>query len=122
MPTIIDIPGKYDRLIGGTDISSVADGTITGAVALLPTTAKEFTLAAASWTASNTYTITDDLITATSNQDFYPAENITPAQLEALQLANIVATGQTVRTVTLKAFGDKPTIDIPIKILFRGEK
>lgn len=133
MPTIIDIPGQYDRIIGSTDISSVADGTLTNAVKVhndkitaienkLVTTSKSFTLAAASWTSSNTYTISDTLITTTSNQDFYPAESITASQLEALQLANIVATAQAAGSVTLKAFGDKPTVNIPIKILFRGEK
>lgn len=40
--------------------------------------------------------------------------------LEAMQSANIQDGGQTAGNVTLKAYGDKPTIDIPVRLIVRG--
>lgn len=78
------------------------------------------TLAANGW-ADGAYILTVDDVTATSNQEILPAVNITAEQLEALQGANIQDGGQTAGNVTLKAYGDVPTIDIPIRIIKRGD-
>lgn len=80
-----------------------------------------YILAAASWNSTyKTYTIANPLITATSDQEFLPAVGITDSQLKALQKANIQDAGQIAGSVTLKAYGVIPTIDIPIRIKYRG--
>lgn len=89
--------------------------------AKLVTTSKNITLAASGWS-SGTYTINDSLITATSNQEIIPAQSITADQYKALVKASLVATGQSVGAITIKAFGTTPTINIPVTIIFRGEK
>lgn len=80
---------------------------------------KNFTLSASSWS-SGSYTISDSLITASSNQEVLPATNITADQMKALQKANIIDSGQSAGSLTLKALGTVPTIDIPIRVIFRG--
>lgn len=87
----------------------------------IDSTIKNVTLSASSWS-SSTYTVTDSLITATSNQEIIPAVGITPAQLNALQRAIITDGGQSAGSITLKALGDVPTIDIPVRVIFRGSK
>lgn len=81
-------------------------------------------LLAANWTGDNapySYTLNVAGVTADSHQVFLPALDITAEQLEALQGANIQDGGQSAGTVTLKAFGTKPTIDLPIRIIKRGD-
>ena len=68
-----------------------------------------------------TYTLSVTDVTTTSNQELLPALNITSEQLTALQAANIQDGGQTANTIILKAFGDKPTIDLPIRVILRGD-
>lgn len=84
------------------------------------TTTTEATLLASGWmgdSAPYTYTLSVTGVTADSNQEFLPALDITAEQLTALQAANIQDGGQAEDTVTLKAFGTKPTIDLPIRVL-----
>ena len=112
---------------GATDINatnSAVNANSNGISALqqtIKTTAKQITLTAASW-ASGTYTINDSLITATSIQEIIPAQSITADQYKALVKASIVATGQTAGAITIKSFGATPGIDIPVTVIFRGEK
>ena len=87
----------------------------------LVTTSKNITLAASGWS-SGTYTISDSLITATSNQEIIPAPSISANQYKALVKASLVATGQTTGSITIKAFGTTPSINIPVTVIFRGEK
>lgn len=80
------------------------------------------TLAAASWVGASapyTYALTVNGVTTTSNQELLPKTDITSAQLTALQKANIIGVGQALNTINLKAFGTKPTVDIPITIIVR---
>lgn len=82
------------------------------------------TLLAASWTGSEApfvYTLAIAGVTATSYQELVPAVNITAEQLTALQAANITDGGQAAGTMTLKAYGKKPTVDIPIRVIKEGE-
>lgn len=82
------------------------------------------TLLAASWTGASapyTYTLAVNGVTANSNQELLPALTITEEQLTALQAANIQDGGQAANSVTLTAFGDKPTIDLPIRVIVRGD-
>lgn len=81
------------------------------------------TLASASWTgtaAPYTYTISNSVITTTSTQEVSPAIDITADQLTALQNANIIDGGQAAGSMTLKAFGEKPSVDIPVRIIVKG--
>lgn len=82
---------------------------------------KSFTLSASSWS-NGTYTISDSLITATSNQEIIPAVGISLDQLKALQKAMLIDGGQKAGSLTLKALGTVPTIDVPIRVIYRGEK
>ena len=84
-----------------------------------PSVKKSLTLTAASWS-SGSYTISDILITESSNQEIIPAIGITADQLKALQNAMIVDGGQSTGSLTLTALGTVPTIDIPIRVIFRG--
>lgn len=77
------------------------------------------TLYAETWS-NGTYTITNDLITSTSNQEIIPAVGITAEQYKAMGAAMIVDGGQSAGSLTLKALGTVPTIDIPIRVIFRG--
>lgn len=103
-PVPVKIPRKY------LDLDSKADKPIT----------TEATLLASGWngdSAPYTYALSVTGVTADSHQELLPALDITAEQLAALQAANIQDGGQAEDTVTLKAFGAKPTIDLPIRVL-----
>lgn len=104
--------------------ATTAQLEVADAGAAKKSTSTSATLAAASWTgdtAPYTQSVSITGVTATSNQEFLPALDITTDQLTALQSANIVDGGQADGSVTLKAFSDKPTIDIPIRVIVRGD-
>lgn len=82
------------------------------------------TLLASGWTGSEApfvYTLAIAGVTATSYQELLPAVNITAEQLKALQAANITDGGQAVGSMTLKAYGKVPTVDIHIRVIKEGE-
>lgn len=82
------------------------------------------TLLASGWTGSEApfvYTLAIAGVTATSYQELLPAVNITAEQLKALQAANITDAGQAAGTMTLRAYGKVPTVDIPIRVIKEGE-
>ena len=82
------------------------------------------TLLASGWTGSEApfvYTLAVAGVTATSYQELLPAVNITAEQLKALQAANITDGGQAAGSMTLKAYGKVPTLDIPIRVIKEGE-
>lgn len=82
------------------------------------------TLLASGWTGSEApfvYTLAIAGVTATSYQELLPAVNITAEQLKALQAANITDGGQASGSMTLKAYGKKPAVDIPIRVIKEGE-
>ena len=84
----------------------------------------EATISAASWTGDSVpyiYILDVTGVTAYSNQEILPAMDITQEQLDALHDANIVDGGQAAGSITLKALGDKPSIDIPIRVIKRGD-
>lgn len=82
------------------------------------------TLLASGWTGSEApfvYTLAIAGVTASSYQELLPAVNITAEQLKALQAANITDAGQAAGSMTLKAYGKVPTVDIPIRVIKEGE-
>lgn len=102
---------------------SKLDGIASGATKNV-STVKSFTLSASSWKNYEGdhwyYEIFDSLITATSNQEIIPATTITVDQLKAFQRANMLCDTQLAGQFNLRVFGTKPTIDIPITVIFRG--
>ena len=100
---------------GGSDALSPADIGAAAKASIVTAT-----LAANGW-ADGVYILTVSGVTATSNQEILPAVGITAEQLEALQAANIQDGGQAAGNITLKAYGDVPTIDIPIRVIKRGD-
>ena len=82
------------------------------------------TLLASGWTGSTvpyTYTLSLTGVTVTSMNEIMLTTSATQAQVEAMQAANITDGGQAANSITLKAWGDKPTIDIPIRVVIRGD-
>lgn len=67
-----------------------------------------------------TQTITVSGVTASSIVALDVASEVTAEQLDAYINAKIVDGGQATDSLTLKAFGDKPTVDIPIKVSVLG--
>lgn len=98
-----------------------AEAAETAIINSIPSTTVNMTLYAETWN-NGSYTITNDLITSTSNQELVTAVGITADQYKALSAAMIVDGGQSAGSLTLKALGNVPTIDIPIRIIYRGEK
>ena len=90
-----------------------------GAVAEKSTTV-EATLLASGW-AEGEYTLIVDGVTADSYQEVLPALGISGEQLAALQSANIQDAGQREDAMVLKAYGEVPTIDLPIRVVLRGD-
>ena len=103
---------------GGSDPITPAS---IGAAPIRTTT--EVTLAAASWSGDSapyTYTLTVNGVTDTSMQEIVFATSINLEQLTAGQNANIQDGGQSANTIVLKAWGEKPTVDLPIRVIMRG--
>lgn len=77
------------------------------------------TLNAVSWNGASApfqYNLTVPGVIASngSKQELYLPSSATPAQFEAFNFAQLADGGQTTNQITLKAYGDKPTINIPV--------
>lgn len=124
----IAINNKQDELVSGTNIKTINGSSILSSGDLLlatKSTEVTATLSSASWAGASapfTYDLTVSGVTTTSNQEILPSTSITLTELEALQGANIIDAGQSTNTINLKAFGTKPTVDIPIRVILRGDK
>lgn len=114
-----DITGTMPISKGGTGATTAA-GALANLGAAGKSTLTPATLLSTGWT-GDTYTLSVAGVTAGSAQEILPALAITEEQLEALQGANIQDAGQSAGSITLKAFGDVPTIDLPIRIIKRGD-
>lgn len=77
------------------------------------------TLVASGW-ADGVYTLRVEGVTATSNQEIIPALDVTKEQIEAMQAANIQDGGQAEGKILLRAYGEVPTINLPIRVIKRG--
>ena len=82
---------------------------------------KVITLEASEWE-DKTYTISDALITATSNQELLPPVDVSADQLKILTAAQLVDAGQSAGQMKIKALGKVPAADIQVRVLFRGSK
>lgn len=82
----------------------------------------ETVIYASKWTSDNRYTISNNkILRATQPIEMLPGKSITAEQLTTIQIANLVEHSQAVGSVTFKAMGEKPTIDIPVKLIVRGD-
>ena len=81
------------------------------------------TLSASSWSGSGPYTITVSVtgVTASNNVEVLIPGSATDAQAEAWMAAGIVNGTQRTNSITLKAYGDKPSINIPIECIVRKD-
>lgn len=82
-------------------------------------------LLATAWVGSSapyTLDLTVSGVTATSIQEIALASGVTSAQLDAFSNAKIIDNGQATDTISFKAYGTKPTIDIPLTVLKLGEQ
>ena len=130
--TIVDVSTKVDKVTGkslvlNTEIAKIhASGSDDQDLSGLAekSTIIASNLLAANWTGSDapfSYSLVVSGVTATSNQELLPSITITIDELNALQSANIIDGGQTTNTIILKAFATKPEINVPIRILKRGD-
>ena len=83
------------------------------------------TLNISSWSGSEapfSYTVSNSNVTSTSKVvEIMPANGATNAQLQAYLSAGLCGGATGTGTITIKAFGKKPTTNIPITIVVRGE-
>lgn len=77
-------------------------------------------LLAANWVGQE-YNLSVEGVTTVSNQEILPARNIGAEALEALQKANIQDNGQEEGVMHLKAYGEVPATDIPLRVILRGD-
>ena len=108
-----DVAGNLLNMINGLQSSKADKSIFTTAV-----------LEAANWTgviAPYSQTLPVSNVTSTSVNEILPGEAINADQISALQAANLMDGGQAVGSVTLLAYGDKPLINIPIRVIIRGD-
>lgn len=81
----------------------------------------DVTIPSTGWSDSE-YTLQNAAITSASQVvEMGAPEDITLEQLTAIQTANIISTDQAVGSITLKAMGTVPTIDLPVFFIIRGD-
>ena len=84
-----------------------------------------YTLSKSGWKGSAapfTFTLNNITeVTESNNIELVVPSNISLAQVESYQSAVIVTGTQAANSITLKAYGEKPTIDLPITVRVRGD-
>jgi len=109
---------------GVTDGTAATPSAVKEAYDKATSTLENDTLLSASWVGSSapyTYTKSITGITATSPVEILPGAAISATELEALQGANIVGGTQATNSITLKAFGEKPSVNIPVQFIIRRD-
>lgn len=98
-------------------------GVKTGVYANKSTTSNA-TLVSTTWVGTEapyTYTLTLSGVNDTNVVEVLPISTITTAQEESLALARISNGTQSTDSIVLQAFGVKPTIDLPLTFIIRGD-
>ncbi|MCE5188967.1 MAG: phage baseplate upper protein [Eubacteriales bacterium] len=78
------------------------------------------------WT-NDTYTLTGSdvaalsAVTTMTAWEILPGLTATDAEIEALQEANLLDGGQSAGSITVRAKNGAPTIDVPVRIIVRGD-
>lgn len=113
----------------GVTAAQIGLGGVKEDVALLKPIAVNYTLQTTFWT-GNRYISGSDLFSDASLRsrvnpnaiiEMLPANEITKDQLMQLQAANVVGTLTSDGYLQLTAYGDVPTVAVPVIFLFRGE-
>lgn len=115
----------YDNFGNNTDgaMTQAAINNVSSTMADKSTVVTK-TLLASNWSGTSVpyrYELAVDGVTANSNQEIMPADGITDEQMYHMQGANLQDGGQSANKIVLRAFGVKPSIDIPIKIILRKD-
>lgn len=128
-PTIPIVAGNV-----GAPLTHAARHAANGADAISPASilaAAKSTLATAvlykdNWS-NSAYTLTAAdvaalaAITAETAWEVLPGLSATDAEIEALQDANLLDGGQAAGSITIRAKNGAPTIDVPVRIIIRGD-
>ena len=104
---VVQSGGTYDSIVNATTSTTV-----------------EGVLVASSWE-NGIYTINSshihvDAERGETNQEILPGRGITSQQLSALLNAKLVDHSQAEGTMQVKALGTVPTINIPVRVIYRG--
>lgn len=121
---------KGDILEWFSDLQHVVDGDsvtkletqLHNVERYLVSTTADVVLSHTRWTQNGEYVLYNADITADSYQEILPGINITKEQFKALGKAMLVDGGQSNGQLTLKALDKIPTVDIPVRVIFRGVK
>ena len=114
----ITVPTKTSDLTN--DSSFVTQTTLNTAIATTKSKTVPATLFASNWTGASapyTYTLAVTDVTASSNGSLRIAQSATDEQFTAWGAAQPRVTAQAAGTLTVKATGTVPTIDIPVEVL-----
>ena len=114
----ITVPTKTSDLTN--DSSFVTQTTLNTAIATTKSKTVPATLFASNWTGASapyTYTLAVTDVTVSSNGVLRIAQSATDEQFTAWGAAQLRVTAQATGTLTVKATGTVPTIDIPVEVL-----
>ena len=114
----ITVPTKTSDLTN--DSSFVTQTTLNTAIATTKSKTVPATLFASNWTGASApyiYTLAVTDVTASSNGALRIAQSATDEQFTAWGAAQLRVTAQAAGTLTVKATGTVPTIDIPVEVL-----
>ena len=87
-------------------------------------TSSNHTLASGTWAGTSapfTYTLSVTGVTTTNVVEVIPQSNLTVDQQKAMADAMIATGTQSAGSIVLRAFGKKPTINLPITVIVRGD-
>ena len=118
LPSTTTIPSKTSQLTN--DSSFITQTTLNTAIATTKSKTVSATLVASNWTGASapyTYTLAVTDVTASSNGSLRIAQSATDEQFTAWGEAQPRVTAQAAGTLTVKATGTVPTIDIPVEVL-----
>ena len=114
----ITVPTKTSDLTN--DSSFVTQTTLNTAIATTKSKTVPATLFASNWTGASapyTYTLAVTDVTVSSNGSLRIAQSATDEQFAVWSAAQPRVTAQAAGTLTVKATGTVPTIDIPVEVL-----
>lgn len=113
--------GTYSKPSGGIPDADIASASTWNAKAA-SSTALSLTLASGSWSSATppTQKLTATGVRSSKHIVVGIASTITSAQYDAAAAAKLVCTAQGTNSITVTAFGDKPTTNIPISVVILG--
>jgi hypothetical protein len=110
--------GTYSKPSGGIPDSDIASASTWNGKANSPS-ALSLTLASGSWSSAtpSTQTLSATGVTASNIVVVGFGSGITSAQYSAASAAKLACTAQAAGTITMTAFGTKPTVNIPLSVV-----